>query len=163
MTLSGHWRNAPLHVLSWGMTDVSEQSNITLVRSFFTAWGDGRPADLRSAYETFLSEDCRYGERLKDRDAMLRWLFGDQYDARSAAEPDGFFPGGPEDMASIVRVVPDLKRVAANEDLVFIERVDHHYDAEGQDRVAPLVAMMEIRNGKIATWRDYWAYEAKEY
>ena len=141
------------------MTDVSEQSNITLVRSFFTAWGDGRPADLRSAYETFLSEDCRYGERLKDRDAMLRWLFGDQYDARGAAEPDVFFPGG----AAFVRVVTELKRVAANEDLVFIERVDHHYDAEGQDRVSPLVAMMEIRNGKIATWRDYWAYEAREY
>ena len=74
MTLSEPWRNAPLHVLPWGMADKSEQSNITLVRSFFTAWGVGRPTDLRSAYETFLSEDCRYGERLKDRDAMLRWL-----------------------------------------------------------------------------------------
>lgn len=145
------------------MADTSEQSNITLVRSFFTAWGVGRPADLRSAYETFLSEDCHYGERLKDRDAILRWLFGDQYDARGVAELDGFFHGGPEDMAVIVRIVPELKRVAANEALVFIERVDHHYDAEGQDRVSPLVAVMEIRNGKIATWRDYWAYEAREY
>ncbi len=137
------------------MAAISEQSNITLVRSFFTAFGVGRPADLRSAFETFLSEDCRYGKRLKGRDAILRWLLGGQYDA---PEPEGFFSDGPEDMAAIVRIVAELKRVAANENLVFIERVDHHYDAKGQDAIiSHLVAVMEIRNGKIATWRDYSA------
>ena len=145
------------------MVDTSEQSNITLVRSFFTAFGIGRPADIRSTFETFLSEDCRYGKRLKGRDAILRWLLGGQYDAHGTAEPDGFWPEGPEDMAIIVRFVPELKRMAANEDLVFIERVDHHYDAEAHDAIiSHLVAVMEIRNGKIATWRDYSADEPRE-
>ncbi len=141
---------------------MNEKSNITLVRSFFTAFGEGRPTEIRSAFETFLANDCCYGERLKDRDAILRWLLGDQYDARGTVEPEGFWPEGSEDMAAIVRIVPDLKRVAVNEDLVFIERVDHHYDAQGRDAIiSHLVAVMEIRNGKIATWRDFSAYEAE--
>ena len=74
---------------------MNEQANITLVRSFFAAFGAGRPADLRSAFETFLGEDCRYGEKLKDRDAILRWLLGDQYDAHDGAEPSSFWPGEP--------------------------------------------------------------------
>ncbi len=117
-----------------------------------------RPADIRNTFEKFLAEDCCYGDRLKDRDAILRWLLGDPYDARDAANSDGFWPEGSEDLAAIVRIVPDLKRAAASEDLVFIERVDHHYDAKGQDAIiSHLVAVMEIRNGKIATWRDYSA------
>ena len=139
---------------------MSEQSNIALVRSFFTAFGQGRPSDICNAFESFLAKDCCYGEQLTDRDAILRWLFGNQYDPRGTAEPEGFWPDESEDMAAIVRITPDLKRVAANEDLVFIERVDHHYDAEGQDTIiSHLVAVMEIRDSKIATWRDYSAYD----
>ena len=45
------------------MAAMSEQSNITLVRSFFTAFGVGRPADIRNTFEKFLAEDCCYGDR----------------------------------------------------------------------------------------------------
>jgi hypothetical protein len=61
----------PINML-WCTTIMIEDPNIILVRSFFTAFGEGRPTDVRSALETFLSELCCYGERFKNRGAVLR-------------------------------------------------------------------------------------------
>ena len=140
------------------MTESREQSNIDLVRSLFAGFGE--PAAMRSALQTYLSEDCQYGATLKGRDSMLRWLFGEQY---NAPDPHCFWPDGLEvrehNVSALVRIVPEIKHMAANGDLVFVERVDHHYDAEGQDvLISPIVGVMEIRDGKIVKWRDHSAF-----
>jgi limonene-1,2-epoxide hydrolase len=59
----------------------------------------------------------------------------------------------------------DLTNMASAGDVVFTERVDHHWDAEGRDLMTPYIAgVIEIRDGKIAALRDYYdvvCYEQK--
>ena len=141
---------------------MNEDPNITLVRSFFTTFGEGRPSDVRSALETFLSEHCCYGERFKSRGAVLRWLLGDQYDEHDAAELRCFWPEESKDRERIVRIVPEVKRAAVNGNVVFVERVDHLYDTKSQEAFSSRrTSVMEIQDGKIASWQDYSAYDGE--
>lgn len=51
----------------------------------------------------------------------------------------------------------DLVHIASVGNVVFTERVDHHWDAEGRDLMTPYICgAMEIRDGKIAALRDYY-------
>jgi limonene-1,2-epoxide hydrolase len=51
----------------------------------------------------------------------------------------------------------DLLHIASADDVVFTERVDHHWDAQGRDLMTPHIAgVMEIRDGKIAALRDFY-------
>lgn len=51
----------------------------------------------------------------------------------------------------------DVLYIASSGNVVFTERVDHHWDAEGHDLMTPYICgAMEIRDGKIAALRDYY-------
>lgn len=49
----------------------------------------------------------------------------------------------------------EIRRIVADGDVVFAERIDHF--RVGDTRVSvPCVGVFELRDGKIAAWRDYW-------
>jgi limonene-1,2-epoxide hydrolase len=51
----------------------------------------------------------------------------------------------------------DVLHIASNGDVVFTERIDHHWDAEGRDLMTPHIAgVIEIRDGRIAALRDFY-------
>ncbi len=51
----------------------------------------------------------------------------------------------------------DLLHIASAGDVVFTERVDHHWDAQGRDLMTPHIAgVMEIRGGRIVALRDFY-------
>lgn len=110
---------------------------------FFKAWEAGTYTSLRGAYEQYLSEDCIY-------------------------ENSGVPPchGKTEALAFIdlaqkardiqaIRV--ELLFAAEKGDVVFTERWDRHVNSRGEE-VYPvkIVGVMELGNGKITAWRDYF-------
>jgi limonene-1,2-epoxide hydrolase len=51
----------------------------------------------------------------------------------------------------------DLIHIASSGDVVFTERLDHHWDAQGRDLMTPHIAgVIEIRDGKISALRDFY-------
>ena len=51
----------------------------------------------------------------------------------------------------------DVMQIASFDNIVYTERVDHHWDAEGRDLMTPVIAgTMEIRDGKIASLKDFY-------
>lgn len=49
----------------------------------------------------------------------------------------------------------EIRHIVAHEDVVMTERVDHFQVANTRISV-PCMGIFELRNGKIAAWRDYW-------
>lgn len=49
----------------------------------------------------------------------------------------------------------EIQRAAAEGNLVFNERIDH-LTIKGNDFALPVVGVFEVRDGKIAAWRDYF-------
>lgn len=122
---------------------MSEQDNLALVRDFFTAWEGGPYAKLRGAYEDVLDEKCVYENPglppCETRDAALALIDG------IAAVTD------------IQSITAELRGIAAAGDLVFSERIDHHFNSKGEECLTPhLCGVMEVRGGKIVAWRDYY-------
>lgn len=51
----------------------------------------------------------------------------------------------------------DLLHLASNGDVVFTERVDHHWDESGRDLMTPhICGVAELRDGKISAFRDFY-------
>ena len=51
----------------------------------------------------------------------------------------------------------DVLHIASSGNVVFTERVDHHWDADGRDLMTPHIAgVIEIENGKITALRDFY-------
>ncbi len=51
----------------------------------------------------------------------------------------------------------DLINMASEGDIVFTERVDHHWAEDGRDLMTPhICGVTEIRNGKISAFRDFF-------
>jgi len=51
----------------------------------------------------------------------------------------------------------DVLHIASAGNVVFTERVDHHWDADGRDLMTPHIAgIVEIRDGRIAALRDFY-------
>jgi len=49
----------------------------------------------------------------------------------------------------------EILQIMADGDVVMTERVDHFQ--VGNNRISvPCMGIFELRNGKIAAWRDYW-------
>jgi limonene-1,2-epoxide hydrolase len=53
------------------------------------------------------------------------------------------------------RIEFELLASAASGDLVFTERVDH-FEMMGKSVSLPVAGVFQVRNGKIAAWRDYF-------
>jgi limonene-1,2-epoxide hydrolase len=49
----------------------------------------------------------------------------------------------------------EIRHIVADGDIVMVERVDNFLIAERRVSV-PCMGIFELRDGKIATWRDYW-------
>ncbi len=51
----------------------------------------------------------------------------------------------------------DLVRIASSGNVVFTERVDHHWSADGRDLMTPhICGVVEIREGKVARLHDFY-------
>ncbi len=49
----------------------------------------------------------------------------------------------------------EIRHIVADGDIVMVERVDNFLFGETRVSV-PCMGIFELRDGKIATWRDYW-------
>lgn len=49
----------------------------------------------------------------------------------------------------------EVRHIVADNDVVLTERVDHFLVGETYVKV-PCMGIFELRDGKIAAWRDYW-------
>ncbi len=60
-------------------------------------------------------------------------------------------------LENMVSFSADVLHIASAGGVVFSERIDHHWDAQGRDLMTPHIAgVMEIRNGKVAALRDFY-------
>ncbi len=51
----------------------------------------------------------------------------------------------------------DVLHIASRGNVVFTERIDHHWDADGRDLMTPHIAgVIEIEDGKITALRDFY-------
>ena len=51
----------------------------------------------------------------------------------------------------------DLLHIASDGNVVFTERVDHHWDETGRDLMTPhICGVAEVRDGKISAFRDFY-------
>ena len=51
----------------------------------------------------------------------------------------------------------DVLHIASSGNVVFTERIDHHWNAEGRDLMTPhIVGVIEVENGKISALRDFY-------
>jgi len=58
--------------------------------------------------------------------------------------------------AARMKALPwDIRHIVAGGNVVMTERVDHFQVADKHISV-PCMGIFELRNGKIAAWRDYW-------
>ena len=122
---------------------MSEPENEKIVLEFFKAWESGTYAQLRGAYEEFLADDCVY------ENSGLPTCEGK---AAALALIDGI-----QAVTDIQSITAEIRGLAAGGDLVFSERVDHHFDSNGVENLTPRICgVMEVRGGKITAWRDYF-------
>jgi limonene-1,2-epoxide hydrolase len=107
----------------------------SIVREFCAAWSRLDPDELTS----WFTEDAVYHnmpmEPLKGREAIRAFLVG-----FLAAVTGGEF---------------EFKNVVADGDIVMTERVDH-FELNGKRAGFPVMGIFELRDGKIAAWRDYF-------
>ena len=60
-------------------------------------------------------------------------------------------------LTSMTHFSADLIHIASDANVVFTERVDHHWDALGHDLMTPhICGVAEIRDGKISAFRDFY-------
>ncbi len=60
-------------------------------------------------------------------------------------------------LASMTHFSADLLHIASNGDVVFTERVDHHWDEAGRDLMTPhICGVAEIKDGKVSAFRDFY-------
>lgn len=60
-------------------------------------------------------------------------------------------------LAEMTHFTADLIHIASQGDVVFTERVDHHWAADGRDLMTPhICGVVEIRDGKIVRLHDFY-------
>lgn len=118
---------------------MAEQENIDLVRRFCAAWNDiDIPAILG-----FFADDAIYHnmpiQPIQGKDAIK---------------------GVIEQFTTPFEHCPwEIKHIAASGDMVLTERVDRFVAAD-KTVALPVMGAFEIKNGKIAAWRDYFDLQA---
>jgi limonene-1,2-epoxide hydrolase len=116
------------------------KENKQVVADFIASWGD-HDIDKTLSYVT---EDCYYHniplDPMQGKAVMRKFL-----------EP--FF--GKANFAAPFSLKPEILHVVAQGNLVFQERVDHYVIGKAHYDI-PDVGVYEIRDGKIASWKDYF-------
>lgn len=60
-------------------------------------------------------------------------------------------------LAGMRSFTADILHLASSGDVVFTERIDHHWDSEGRDLMTPHIAgVIEFRDGRICALRDFY-------
>ncbi len=126
--------------------DDASNDNERLALSLFKAMEDGT---LREAIETSCTDEFEWANSglptLQGKRAVLDHM------ARG-----GFTVVIPI-LKTMVSFSADLIHIASSGNVVFTERVDHHWDADGRDLMTPHIAgVIEIRDGKICALRDFY-------
>lgn len=130
--------------------DAQEERNLEIVLDFFRAMGTGPRTELRRVIHDFLDEEVVWENpglpTVRSRAEAMATFFDE-----SRVVGDGDVDDG------IQRIEVTVRHLAASGDLVFSERVDHHFDARGVDVLAPeICGVMRLREGRCVEWRDYF-------
>jgi limonene-1,2-epoxide hydrolase len=123
-----------------GINTLEKDDSIALIRRFIEACVRADPEEFAS----YFTEDAIWWnspwQPVKGRDAIRETL-------RKGAQQMTALPW-------------EIRHIAADGDVVMTERVDHFM--VGNTRVSvPCMGVFELRDGKIAAWRDYW--DAKQF
>ena len=114
-------------------------SSAETVRRFEEAW---RAADLPAVY-ALMTHDIFYHnvprEPIRGLDAVKRYV--DDYVAR---------------FGRLLSVDWDVKNTAVNGNVVFVERISRLSWENGRRTTCPITGVFDVRDGKIAAWRDYF-------
>jgi len=123
-----------------------------------------RNANERLALSLFQAmEEGHFIERLPDlvtddftwANSGLPTLVG--RDAVIAHARAGGFASAVPILATMTAFSADVLHIASNGDVVFTERIDHHWDARGWDLMTPHIAgVVEIRDGRASALRDFY-------
>ncbi|MBI1179726.1 MAG: DUF4440 domain-containing protein [Alphaproteobacteria bacterium] len=130
------------------MVDLEQAGNDRerLALRIFKAMEDGT---LREALETLCTDDFVWANSgiptLRGRQAVLDHM------------ASGGFAGMIPILAGMRSFSADVLHIASSGDVVFTERVDHHWDGRGRDLMTPhICGVVEIRDGRICALRDYY-------
>jgi limonene-1,2-epoxide hydrolase len=116
-------------------------SNEEVLQAVFDAWSEGIEPGATALREHFAS-DCRW----------------EQTGVPTTTGPDEaaeLFLG----MSAMgwTGIEVEVRNLAAADDVVFTERVDHMVRADGSRAgTFPVVGVTEFRDGKISAWREYF-------
>jgi limonene-1,2-epoxide hydrolase len=112
-----------------------KEAPIEVVRRFCAAWSNVEPDDIAA----FFTDDAVYHnipmDPITGRDTIKTFIAG--------------FAGGAEQIDFRVR------NIVADGDVVLTERVDVFLMPNGKVEL-PVMGTFEVRDGKIAAWRDYF-------
>ena len=114
---------------------MAESENINLIQRFCAAWAS---ADIPKIVD-FFTDDAVYHnmpiQPVQGKDAIKGLI--EQF------------------MAPFERAKFEITHIVADGDVVLTERVDRFFGS-GKTVELPLMGIFEIKDGKIAAWRDYF-------
>ena len=108
--------------------------------------------------ETVVREFCAAWDR-RDVEAILTWFAPDATYHNMPLEPVCGHTAIREVLNLFVppasNIHFEILAIASRGDVVFTERVDH-FTVAGKEVALPVAGVFEVRDGKIASWRDYF-------
>lgn len=126
--------------------DDATNANERLALAIFKAMDDGR---ILEAIPELTTEDFVWSN------SGLPDLVGQQ--AVLDLLTSGGFANEIPILAEMTHFTADLIHIASNGNIVFTERVDHHWAADGRDLMTPhICGVVEIREGRIARLHDFY-------
>lgn len=114
----------------------SDQAKIAVAREMIAAW---KAADWRKVGDLFAEKGVL-------RSMMIEPVVGRQAIYERIAALGKGAPGG---------VVLDVAHMGVIDGLVFIERTDR-FVYNGKSGAVPVVGVLDIRDGKVQEWREYY-------
>ena len=118
--------------------------NITTVKEFFRAWGRSS-GDIYGAMRHYLLPDAVW-----ENIGMSKTTGPEE----TIAFLEKYLSG-----AKLATFDAEILHIAGEGNVVFVERIDRAVKLDGSIRPAPfvrVVAVFEVKDGKIAAWRDYF-------
>jgi len=113
---------------------------------------------MANANETIVQDFCAAWRR-KDIDELLGFFTADAVYHNMPLEPLQGIDAIRETInmfaAPADSIEFEMRAIASSGDTVFTERVDH-FKMMGKTISLPVAGVFEVRNGKIAAWRDYF-------